>query len=98
MPITTRQPAPPTFMQKFRTITEGYLTQVAQREMLRQYPGSGTPPASKPGLIYALLPYLFLPGYKLTPWAIKKRLLTAFFVHPEQQWPARPWEAPPKSE
>jgi len=94
MPITTKHPAPPTFMQKFRMITEAYLTQVAQREMLQKYPGSGMPPAPQKGFIYALLPFIFLPGYKLTPWPIKKRLLALFFVHPEQHWPARPWEKP----
>ena len=92
MPITTRKPALPTILQKFRTITEGYLLQVAQGEMVRKYPKSGSKPASKKGLIYKLLPILFLPGFRLTPWPIKRRLLSFFFVHGEQQWPDKPWE------
>ena len=52
MPITTRKPAPATILQKFRAITEGYLLQVAQGEMVRKYPNTGTKPASKEGFIY----------------------------------------------
>ncbi len=93
MPVTTRKPSPPTKLQQFRAITEGYLLQVAQKEFLRQHPGgSATTPAPKRGWIYKLLPIIFLPGYKLTPWPIKQRLLKLFFVHQEQQWPDKPWE------
>ncbi len=92
MPIVTRKPTPPTALQTFRSITEGYLLQVAQRAMLRRYPGAGTRPAPKQGWIYWLLPWLFLPGYRLTPWPIRQRLLTLFFVRPVQRWPERPWE------
>lgn len=92
MAIFTRKPAPPTWLQKFRTITEGYLTYVAQQEMLRNYPGIGAPPAPKEGLIYKLLPIIFLPGFRLTPWPIRKRLISLFFVHPAQRWPQHPWE------
>ena len=92
MPITTRNPTPPSRLQKFRTITEGYLLQVAQKEMVRQHQNPGTPPAPKKGVIYKLLPFLFLPGFRLTPWSIKRRLLRRFFVHQEQQWPDKPWE------
>ena len=92
MPITTREPAQPSTLQKFRTITEGYLLQVAQKELLRNYPNSGESPAPHKGLIYKLLPIIFLPGFRLTPWSIKRRLLSGFFVHREQEWPERPWE------
>ena len=50
MPITTRKPAPATILQKFRALTEGYLLQVAQGEMVRKYPNTGSKPASKKGL------------------------------------------------
>ena len=92
MPITTRRPTPPSGLQKFRTVTEGYLLQVAQREMLRRHPKAGAPPAPKKGFIYNLLPLFFLPGFRLTPWRLKRRLLRRFFVHQEQQWPDKPWE------
>ena len=92
MPITTRKPAHPTLLQMFRSITEAYLLQVAQSEMVRKYPNTGSSPASKKGFIYKLLPILFLPGFRLTPWFIKNKLLRFFFVHPEQQWPKQPWE------
>ncbi|MCH9649621.1 MAG: hypothetical protein K0U98_15385 [Deltaproteobacteria bacterium] len=92
MPITTKDPAPPSAMQRFRSTTEGYLMQVAQREMVRLYPSAGHPPAPKSGFIYRLLPILFLPGFRLTPWFIKRRLLPLFFVHREQQWPDKPWK------
>lgn len=92
MPITTRKPAHPTMLQKFRSITEGYLLQVAQSEMVRKYPNTGSSPASKKGFVYKLLPILFLPGFRLTPWFIKHKLLRFFFVHPEQHWPKQPWE------
>ncbi|MCI0709243.1 MAG: hypothetical protein L0154_03685 [Chloroflexi bacterium] len=93
MPITTRKPSPPTKLQQFRTITESYLLQVAQKDFLRQYPsGSATTPAPRHGWVYKLLPIIFLPGYKLTPWPVKRRLLKLFFVHREQQWPDKPWE------
>lgn len=91
MPITTKNPAPPSLMQRFRSLTEGYLLQVAQKEMLRRYPGTGVAPAPRKGFVYRLLPIFFLPGFRLTPWPIKRRLLSLFFVHPRQQWPDRPW-------
>lgn len=92
MAITTREPTSPTILQKFRNITEGYLLQVAQGKMVRKYPNSGSKPAPKKGIIYKLLPVFFLPGFRLTPWFIKRRLLRFFFVHGEQQWPDKPWE------
>ena len=109
MPVTTRKTVPPSplrlrslalaspdcgMLQTFRAITEGYLMQVAQREMLRAYPDGGTPPAPKRGLIYKALPWVFLPGFRLTPWALRRRLVSRFFVHPAQRWPDRPWELP----
>ena len=92
MPITTRDPAPPTRLQKFRAITEGYLLQVAQKETMRATLGSEAVHAPKRGLVYKLLPIVFLPGFRLTPWPIKRRLLSWFFVHSAQRWPERPWE------
>ena len=109
MPVTTRKPVPPSplrlrslalaspacgMLQTFRAITEGYLMQVAQREMLRAYPDGGTLPAPKRGLIYRVLPWVFLPGFRLTPWALRRRLVSRFFVHPAQRWRERPWELP----
>lgn len=91
MPITTREAAPPTWLQTFRAITESYLLQVAQQEMLAAYPGAGATPAPKEGWVYRLLPVVFLPGYRLTPWAIRRRLLSLFFVRRVQRWPDRPW-------
>ena len=41
MPIPTRNPAPPTFMQKFRALTESLLMEVAQNAILREYSGIG---------------------------------------------------------
>ncbi len=90
MPITTTSPARPSLVQRFRSLTEAYLLYVAQKEMVRRYPGAGTPPAPKRG--YGLLAVFFLPGFKLTPWAIKKRLLSALFRRPAQHWPDKPWE------
>jgi len=92
MPITTRQPAPTTLMQKFRALTEGLLMQVAQEAMLRDYPGLGVPPARKSGFIYILLRIFFLPGYQLTPWSIRRKMMRLFFTHREQHWPAQPWK------
>jgi hypothetical protein len=92
MPITTRDPAAPTLLQKFRAITESYLLQVAQRETMRAALGSEAAHAPKQGLVYKLLPIVFLPGFRLTPWPIKQRLLRLFFVHSAQRWPERPWE------
>lgn len=92
MPITTRNPAKPSLLQSFRTLTEGYLLRVAQKETMRESLGTTAKHAPKQGLIYKLLPIFFLPGFRLTPWVIKRRLLSLFFVHKAQQWPERPWE------
>ena len=92
MPITTRDPAPPTLLQKFRAITEGYLLQVAQKETMRAALGGEAAHAPKKGFVYKLLPIVFLPGFRLTPWPIKRRLLSLFFVHSAQKWPERPRE------
>lgn len=86
MPILRHQPPPPTPLQQFRVLTEELLMQVAQEEMLRQYPGTGRPPARKSGLIYSLLRLFFLPGFRLTPWPVRHRLMGLFFVHAPQQW------------
>ncbi len=92
MPITTRKAAPPSLMQRFRLLTEGLLMEVAQEAMLQDYPGMGTRPAQKTGFIYTLLRLLFLPGFKLTPWPIRRKMMSLFFVHSEQQWPSQPWK------
>ena len=92
MPVTRQEPVPEGRLQRFRTVTEGYLLQVAQRAMLRQHPSVGSPPAPKRGFIYRILPVVFLPGFLLTPWFIKRRLLSWFFVRSPQKWPERPWE------
>ena len=92
MPIATKEPVPPTFLQKFRYITESYLLQVAQKETMRQHLSTEAQHAPKHGFIYALLPIFFLPGFRLTPWPIRRRLLSLFFVQKPQQWPERPWE------
>lgn len=92
MPITTRKAAPPSPLQKFRALTEGLLMEVAQEAMLQNYPGAGTRPARKSGLIYTLLRLFFLPGFRLTPWPIRRKMMSLFFVHREQQWPAQPWK------
>lgn len=93
MPITTKQAAPPSFLQRFRTITENYLFSVAQKDMLKHAEDPySRPPAAKKEFIYRLLPFIFLPGYTLTPWPLKRRLLSLFFVHRPQHWPDKPWE------
>lgn len=94
MAMTTKTPAPPTVLERFRRLTEGYLLSVAQRSSIARHPSLGTPPAVKRGLIHRLLPWLFLPGFRLTPWPIKRRLLRVFFLRKRQQWPERPWEKP----
>jgi hypothetical protein len=92
MPITTRKVAPPSLLQKFRTLTEGLLMEVAQEAMLQAYPGIAARPTRKSGPIYTLLRIVFLPGFKLTPWPIRRKMMSLFFVHPEQRWPAQPWK------
>ena len=89
MPIVSRKPTPPTLLQKFRLLTEGLLMEVAQEAMLRQYPNTGAPPARKTGLIYILLRIFFLPGFRLTPWPLRRRLMSLFFVHQPPPWPAQ---------
>jgi len=92
MPITTRKAASSGPMQKFRALTEVVLLETAQEATLKDYPGIGVQPARKSGLIYTLLRIFFLPGFKLTPLSIRRKLMSAFFVHREQQWPAQPWK------
>lgn len=92
MPITTRKPAPTGLMQKFRALTEGLLLEVAQEAIRRDYPRAAARPARKSGFIYILMRIFFLPGYRLTPWPLRRKLMSLFFVHREQQWPTQPWK------
>ncbi len=92
MPISTHKAAPASIIQKFRSLTESILMEVAQDAMLRHYPGTGTQPARNSGFIYTLLRIFFLPGFRLTPWPIRRKMMSLFFVHREQQWPAQPWK------
>jgi len=89
MPIVSRKPAPPTPLQKFRLLTEGLLMEVAQKDMLRQYPNTGASPYPKEGAIYTLLRLFFLPGFKLTPWPLRRRMMSLFFVQQPPPWPAQ---------
>ncbi len=86
MPISTRTPAPTGVMNKFRVLTEGFLMQVAQEAMLREYPNLGVKPVPKKGWIYPLMRWVFLPGFKLTPWPLRSRMMSLFFVHRQQHW------------
>ena len=88
MPIVGKKSSP-TLLQKFRLLTEGLLMEVAQEAMLRQYPNTGVPPAPQTGLIYSLLRIFFLPGFRLTPWPLRRRLMSLFFVHQPPPWPAQ---------
>lgn len=92
MPITAKNPPPPSLMQRFRASTEIILMEVAQEAMARNYPGAGVRPAHKSGLWYTLLRIFFLPGFRLTPWPIRQKMMSLFFVHKEQNWPAQPWK------
>jgi hypothetical protein len=89
MPIVSRKPTQPTLLKKFRLLTEGLLMEVSQEAMLRQYPNTGVLPARKTGLIYILLRIFFLPGFRLTPWPLRRRLMSLFFVHQPPPWPAQ---------
>lgn len=90
MPVTTRTPPPPTLLQRFRTYTEGLLIEVAQEEILRQYPDAGVQPRRKSGWVYTLLRLLFLPGYRLTPRPLRRRLMRLLFVRSPQHWSNTP--------
>lgn len=95
MAIVGKKPSPTTPLQKFRVLTEGLLMEVAQQAMLSQYPGTAHPPYPKQGLIYTLLRIFFLPGFKLTPWPLRHRMMRLFFVHSQQQdWPKHSWPRP----
>jgi hypothetical protein len=92
MAIIGKKSGPTTLLQKFRVLTEGLLMEVAQNSMLSQYPHTGQPPYPKTGLIYTLLRIFFLPGFKLTPWPLRHRMMQLFFVHSQQQgWPKHSW-------
>lgn len=95
MAIIGKKSSPTTLLQKFRVLTEGLLMEVAQQAMLSQYPNTGQLPQPKQGLIYTLLRIFFLPGFKLTPWPLRHRMMRLFFVHQQQQnWPMHSWPKP----
>jgi hypothetical protein len=95
MAIVGKKASPTTLLQKFRVLTEGLLMEVAQEAMLGQYPNTGRTPYPKQGLIYTLLRIFFLPGFKLTPWPLRHRMMQLFFVHQQQQnWPHHSWPRP----
>lgn len=95
MAIVGKKSGPTTLLQKFRVLTEGLLMEVAQQAMLGQYPNTGRAPYPKRGLIYTLLRLFFLPGFKLTPWPLRHRMMQLFFVHQQQQgWPKHSWPRP----
>ena len=89
MAIVGKKSTPTTPLQKFRLLTEGLLMEVAQKDMLRQYPNTGASPYPKEGAIYTLLRLFFLPGFKLTPWALRRRMMSLFFVRQPPAWPVR---------
>ncbi|MEW5961402.1 MAG: hypothetical protein AB1801_27095 [Chloroflexota bacterium] len=93
--IVGKKSSSTTPLQKFRLLTEGLLMEVAQESMVGQYPNTGRRPYRKQGLLYTLLRLFFLPGFKLTPWPLRHRLMQLFFVHRQQQnWPKYSWPQP----
>jgi len=92
MPISTRTPARTTLMYKFRSLMEGLVLEDAQEAMLREYPGTGTPPYRKPGLFYWLLRTFFIPIYRLVPGSFRRMIMRVLFVHNVQNWPYQPWK------
>lgn len=89
MAIVGKKSTPTTSLQKFRLLTESLLMEVAQKDMLRQYPHTGASPYPKEGAIYTLLRLFFLPGFKLTPWPLRRRMMSLFFVQQPPPWPAQ---------
>jgi hypothetical protein len=97
MAIVGEKSTPMTLLQKFRVLTETLLMEVAQEAILNQYPNTGRSPYPNKGLIYTLLRLFFLPGFKLTPWPLRHRMMRLFFVHQQQQhWPKHSWPQPKK--
>ncbi len=85
-PVVLQTPPPHSLLQKFRTLTEGFLMMVAQEEMVRSYPNTGVQPYPKSGWIYPVLRLGFLPAYRLVPWPLRRRILRIFFVRGPQHW------------
>jgi hypothetical protein len=85
MAIVAKRSTPSTLVQGFRSRTEILLMEAAQRDMLRLYPATGVPPFPRRGTLHALLRLLFLPAFKLTPWSLRRRMMSLLFVR--KAWP-----------
>lgn len=89
MAIVAKTSRPTTLGQRFRLLTEALLMEAAQKAMLRQYPNTGASPYPKTGPIYALSRFLFLPGFRLTPWPLRRRMMRLFLLRRIPPWPAQ---------
>ncbi|HTP29606.1 MAG TPA: hypothetical protein VMK12_28565 [Anaeromyxobacteraceae bacterium] len=87
MPIVARTSRPSTLPQRVRLLTEGLLMQSAQRAMLRAYPSTGASPYRKEGPARSLFRFLFLLGFRLTPWRLRRGLMSRFLVKRNPPWP-----------
>lgn len=72
-------------IQAFRRWSERILIDAAQEELYRKYPGAATRPRRR-GALRTAVRLVFATGFRLTPAAIRRRLMRTMLVRRGQDW------------
>lgn len=85
MPAVIRSQTKFSLVQKFRVWSEKILTEAAQEDLFRAYPGTGTRPrAGSPAR--RIVRFVFTRGFRVTPRPIRQRLMAWMLIRKGQRW------------
>jgi hypothetical protein len=85
MPAVIREQTKFSPMQKFRQHSERALTEVAQAELYRKYPGTAAKPLNRNPVIM-LVRWGFKTGYRIVPVPIRSVMMKIMLVRKGQDW------------
>lgn len=79
-------------LARLRVTSERYLREAAMDDLRRRYPDATVAPYRRGG--GWLWRHVFVPAYRTTPWAWRRRLI-ARLMSPKGWGPGRRWAGPP---
>jgi hypothetical protein len=85
MPAVIRSQTKFSIIQRFRVWSEKILTEAAQEDLYRAYPGTGVKPRHG-GKVRGVVRFVFKTGFRVTPRPIRQRLMSWMLVRKGQDW------------
>jgi hypothetical protein len=85
MPVVIKHETKYSSIQAFRRWSERMLIDAAQEDLYRTYPDAAVRPRPR-GPVRSAVRFVFATGFRLTPAAIRRRVMRAILVRRGQDW------------